>query len=100
MIFECDCTCALTGGAILLLVTYILLHRKPKNFPPGPRGMPLLGYAPFFGKNAAEDIRKMKYKYGPVMSIQMGTELWVVLNDYHSINEVFSICVRKVVRNS
>ena len=95
----CDCTCAFIGGAVLLFVTYLLLQRKPRNFPPGPSGIPLLGYAPFFGKNAAEDIRKLKYKYGPVMSMQMGTEQWVVLNDFHSLNEVLGMCIERIFPN-
>ena len=85
---EFDYSSTLILGAVLLVVTYFLRSRRPRNFPPGPLGLPMLGYAPFFGENAAEDLRQMKGKYGPVMSIQMGTEHVVILNDFNSIQEV------------
>nr|XP_039248531.1 cytochrome P450 2U1-like [Styela clava] len=80
----CECTIALLGLA-LLLCWYLL--KRPKNFPPGPHGLPLVGYTPFMGDNPAELFRKMKSKYGSVMSVQMGRDDWVVLNDYDTIME-------------
>ena len=86
--FTCDYTSTLVLASAFLLLASFLRWRKPNNFPPGPLGLPVVGYTPFLGKNAGESIRKMKEKYGPVMSIQMGTEHWVVLNDFNSMQEV------------
>nr|XP_039248643.1 cytochrome P450 2U1-like [Styela clava] len=73
-------------GISTFLICYYLFKR-PKNFPPGPRGLPLLGYVPFLGSNTAESLRQLKEKYGSVMSIQFGREYWVILNDFNAINE-------------
>ncbi|XP_039258476.2 cytochrome P450 2B1-like [Styela clava] len=81
----CDCTTAIFCVAVIALCWYIF--KRPENFPPGPHGLPLVGYAPFIKNNMADDFMKMKKKYGSVMSVQMGREDWVVLNDYDTINE-------------
>ena len=76
---------------MVLVVLYFIKSRRPKNFPPGPLSLPIVGYAPFLGDNVADKLMKMKSKFGPVMSIQMGTEDWVVLNGFDMMNEVI-IC--------
>ncbi|XP_039248612.2 cytochrome P450 2H2-like [Styela clava] len=81
----CDCTSTIFGVAAFALCWYIF--KRPKNFPPGPHGLPLVGYAPFLTNNMADDFMKMKTKYGSVMSVQMGREDWVILNGYDTINE-------------
>ena len=88
-----DFTSVLIGATVLLAAACLLLPRKKNLLPPGPSGLPIVGYVPFFGSNAAEDLRKMKSKYGAVMSIQMGIEHSVVLNDFRAIHEVFNFCV-------
>nr|XP_039268842.1 cytochrome P450 2U1-like [Styela clava] len=73
------------GLSVLILFYYFL--KRPKNFPPGPHGLPLVGYIPFLEKNMAEGLRKLKDKYGSVMAVQFGRDDCVVLNSYDSINE-------------
>nr|XP_039247430.1 cytochrome P450 2J3-like [Styela clava] len=84
---SCDCLTVIFGLLVLGLCWYIL--KRPKNFPPGPYGLPLVGYAPFLENNLADDFMKMKKKYGSVMSVQIGRKDWVILNDFDTINEAF-----------
>nr|XP_039258288.1 cytochrome P450 2J3-like [Styela clava] len=75
---------------IISILTFLLCYymlRRPKNFPPGPQGLPIVGYVPFIAKNPAESLQKMKKTYGPIMSIQFGRKFWVILNDYDLINQ-------------
>lgn len=72
-------------GIILFLIWY--LNRKPKYFPPGPTGLPLVGYLPFVGKYSHETFQKLGKKYGNVLGIQMGNYNVVVLNDWTAIKE-------------
>lgn len=73
----------------IFLFTYYLMKRrnKLKDFPPGPTGLPLLGYIPFMGKYPARTYLNLAKKYGPVLSISLGSEPYVILNDYESIQE-------------
>nr|XP_039258472.1 cytochrome P450 2J3-like [Styela clava] len=76
------------GMATILLLYYML--KRPKNFPPGPHGLPIIGYVPFMGKNPAVHLQKIWRKYGSVMSVQFGREFWVILNDYQVINQALA----------
>uniref|UniRef100_H2Z299 Uncharacterized protein n=1 Tax=Ciona savignyi TaxID=51511 RepID=H2Z299_CIOSA len=58
------------------------------RYPPGVRGIPVLGALPYLGRFPHETIAKWsRDKYGPVMSVRFGQEDAVVLNDYESITE-------------
>ncbi|XP_046454340.1 methyl farnesoate epoxidase-like isoform X1 [Daphnia pulex] len=59
---------------LLAIFCFIKLTLRPHNFPPGPRGMPLLGFAPFFPTNKPffSTLQKMAKKYGPVIGFYLG----------------------------
>uniref|UniRef100_H2YX92 Uncharacterized protein n=1 Tax=Ciona savignyi TaxID=51511 RepID=H2YX92_CIOSA len=71
------------------MVVYRYWWKLPHpRFPPGVRGIPILGATPFFGRYPQETIAKWsREKYGPVMSVRFGQQDAVVLNDYESIHE-------------
>ena len=76
-----------------LVVTVLLLYlynwyKRPKNFPPGPRGIPALGVLPFMGKYPERAIKKWSKTYGPVLSVRFGTQDVVMLNDLESVQQV------------
>ncbi|CAK8696141.1 unnamed protein product [Clavelina lepadiformis] len=79
-------------SAALFLATFLGVYYwfwRPKKFPPGPRGIPILGVVPFLGKWPERVIQGWCKKYGPVVSVRMGREDWVVLNDFESLNQCF-----------
>ncbi len=65
--------------------------RLNRSLPPGPYGLPFVGYLPFLKR--PDDIRSemtdLSLKYGPCFSIRLGTELMVILSDHHLIKEAF-----------
>nr|CAB3235698.1 cytochrome P450 2U1-like [Phallusia mammillata] len=64
--------------------------KKPHpKFPPGPRGLPIVGMAPFLGPEPQITFKKLGEKYGPVMSVRMGMKDIVVLNTYEVINQAY-----------
>ncbi|XP_054711043.1 uncharacterized protein LOC129220640 [Uloborus diversus] len=76
-----------------LIVTYVIssiVRNWKKNFPPGPIGLPIVGYMPFLTKKPHEKLTQLSKKYGDVYSIRLGSELVVVLNGTKAIREGFS----------
>ncbi|PWA78285.1 cytochrome P450 [Artemisia annua] len=67
---------------VLLWYKWMLTYTtKGKNrLPPGPYGLPVIGYLPFLGSNLHERFTEMAKKYGPIFSLQLGCKLHVVVN--------------------
>lgn len=72
------------------LLLYLWMLRKSSRFPPGPTGLPLVGYTPFISKNAAQTFVKLSKKYGPVFSVNLGSKNFVVIYKYDILYEVRS----------
>ncbi|CAN7984946.1 unnamed protein product [Ixodes hexagonus] len=68
------------------------IFRTPDSskLPPGPKGVPLLGYLPFFGRNHHLKFVELAKIYGPVVRVQLGMVSVIVLNDYASIKKWLS----------
>lgn len=65
--------------------------RKNQKLPPGPVGIPILGYLPFLDVfHLGKSFKKVGQKFGDVFSLRVGTELAVVLNSYESIKKAFA----------
>ena len=79
----------MTAGVPVVLLWY-LWYKRPRLFPKGPRGVPGLGVIPFLGKLAARDFYKWSKGYGSVMSVRMGPNDLVMLNDIETIRKVSS----------
>ncbi|CAL5355984.1 unnamed protein product [Camellia sinensis] len=47
--------------------------------PPGPRGLPVLGYLPFLGTNLHHSFSHLAHHYGPVFKLWLGNKLYVVI---------------------
>ena len=74
---------------IIAIVTYILVRilTSPKNLPPGPVGVPVLGALPLLGKTPHLTALKWTEKYGDLICIYMGSRLAIILNSYDLVQE-------------
>lgn len=83
------CTFLTVSVPTLIFVWYkwmLSYSRKGMTtLPPGPYGLPVVGYLPFLGSNLHEKFTDMAHIYGPIFSLKLGTKLHVVVN---SINLV------------
>ncbi len=83
----------------LLLVWIYQSTRKPKNFPPGPPRLPIVGGFPFMGGSGENPsllhgiIDQVK-KHGPIFGFYYGNTPTVVIADYNLVNKFssFSHC--------
>ncbi|MBN3281733.1 CP2J2 protein, partial [Polyodon spathula] len=72
---------------VFLLIADVIKHWVPKNFPPGPRGLPFLGNILNFDvKQPHLSISKFAGKYGDVFSLQIGKNA-VFVNGFKLIKE-------------
>ena len=78
----------LVGALVVFILFLINWYRRPNKFPPGPRGIPVLGYLPFIGNKPHETAVKLSKKYGPILSMRLGFEDHLFLNDFDSIHKV------------
>uniref|UniRef100_A0AAZ3RE19 Uncharacterized protein n=1 Tax=Oncorhynchus tshawytscha TaxID=74940 RepID=A0AAZ3RE19_ONCTS len=81
-------------GSVVLLWLFILLLfffirvRRPKNFPPGPRPLPILGnLLQLDPVNPLKDLEGLKRRYGNVFSLYIGSRPAVVLNGLEVVRE-------------
>ncbi|XP_049527895.1 cytochrome P450 2J2-like isoform X2 [Dermacentor silvarum] len=91
-IWQCVITALIVAlGAPLLHYLWFLLRRIfQRDLPPGPLGLPLLGYLPFMTKDGHRDIEALRQKYGNVFGLHLGFRYVVFLCDFGSIKEALS----------
>ncbi|KAL0446072.1 UNVERIFIED_CONTAM: Flavonoid 3'-monooxygenase [Sesamum latifolium] len=56
--------------------------------PPGPRGLPIVGYLPFLGNNLLHKFGDLADRYGPIYKFYIGNQLCVVINSPSLVKEV------------
>ncbi|EZA54128.1 hypothetical protein DMN91_001114 [Ooceraea biroi] len=74
---------------VLLMVRCIQWLRYVRTLPPGPWGVPILGYLPFIKSDLHLRYSELAKKYGSMFSARLGTKLVVVLSDYRIIRDTF-----------
>lgn len=75
---------------IVLILQWLLKYwNELRSLPPGPWGLPVIGYLPFMGQVKHLDFMDLAKKYGSVFSAKMGNQLTVVISDYKLIRENF-----------
>ncbi|XP_030848266.1 cytochrome P450 2J2-like isoform X4 [Strongylocentrotus purpuratus] len=83
----------LATALVGLMAAWFVKHlmRLPKNLPPGPTGLPLLGVvSKFFGtSDPLALLSEWADMYGEITSFNIGTQLVVLLNAYEVVAEAF-----------
>ncbi|XP_033627382.1 cytochrome P450 2U1-like [Asterias rubens] len=89
-----DIQTALLGVFVLLVLVW--LTRKPRNLPPGPLRVPIIGSVMAVvwealrrGTEPYRIFAKLAEKYGTVFHVKIFNKTVVVLNDYASVREAF-----------
>lgn len=79
-------------ASAVLIIAFALdkILRRKKNLPPGPLGLPIVGYLPFLTKFPHLKFIELSEKYGKIFSLHLGSQLVVILNDGDDIREAFS----------
>ncbi|KAL1477546.1 hypothetical protein MTO96_035652 [Rhipicephalus appendiculatus] len=58
--------------------------------PPGPWGLPLVGFLPFLGKEFHRTLQGLAVTYGPIYQIFLGSKRVVVISDPKLVRQAFS----------
>ncbi|PRQ18062.1 putative cytochrome P450 [Rosa chinensis] len=80
--------------AMMLAIFWFLWSRKKcsKNpippLPPGPIGLPLLGYLPFLGTKLHREFTELARVYGPIYKLRLGSKLCVAISSPTLLKEM------------
>lgn len=84
-----DCTCtALVVSLTVIIVAIDFLSKMRGRMPPGPWGVPLVGYLPFLGTELHQTFAKLGIAYGPIYKLWLGNKMYVVLSSPDVVKEV------------
>ncbi|KAI4370383.1 hypothetical protein MLD38_018741 [Melastoma candidum] len=84
------------GFSVFLLLIAVIssfVLKRSKNaarrpLPPGPIGLPILGYLPFLGDNLQEKFAELADAYGPIYKLWLGRKLYVVVSSPALVKEI------------
>nr|WGZ60618.1 cytochrome P450 [Fusarium tricinctum] len=72
-----------------IFVRLLFTGRRPKNYPPGPPTLPILGNIHLMPKRDAHlQFRKWADEYGPIYSLILGTKPFIVLSSAQAVKDL------------
>ena len=89
-VYDIICSHETVIGIILIVVAVLLWYIANiynTKLPPGPWGLPIVGYLPFLGPQPQEALLNLSHKYGDIFTIRMGSFTTVVVNGSEKIKE-------------
>lgn len=76
---------------IAVCLSIILFYKKYKNLPPGPWGLPFVGYlCSIINENVHDKYLELSKKYGKIFSVKLGQKNVVIISDPRMIKEAFN----------
>lgn len=84
-----------TSSLLLLLsfiaAAYSLLRRSRGHLrlPPGPWGLPIVGYVPFLRRDLHQQLAELAKTHGPIMRLRLGAKTCVVITSPDIAGEIF-----------
>lgn len=78
---------------LFLAFSFKLIRRSAgarKNLPPAPPSLPVIGHLHLLKKPLYRNFQKLSAKYGPVMSLRLGSRLAVVVSSSSAVEECFT----------
>ncbi|KAK8774876.1 hypothetical protein V5799_010591, partial [Amblyomma americanum] len=80
---------------LAVFVAVLLLSRRflaggGLPLPPGPWGLPLVGFLPFLGRDFNRTLQALARTYGPIYQIFLGSKRVVVISDPKLVRQAFS----------
>ncbi|XP_056160610.1 cytochrome P450 71AU50-like [Syzygium oleosum] len=79
----------LTLSCLFWLQRLLAIFQKGKSrLPPGPRGLPVVGYLPFLGHNLHKFFMELAQEYGPICKLSIGTKLYVIVSSPILVKEI------------
>ncbi|TYH07059.1 hypothetical protein ES288_A08G202500v1 [Gossypium darwinii] len=72
----------------LLSLSFKKLRSTKVKLPPGPYGLPLVGYLPFLGRNIHQTFMELANIYGPIYKLSIGQKLFVLISSPTLAKEV------------
>ncbi|GIY17056.1 cytochrome P450 2J6 [Caerostris extrusa] len=88
--FELTVTTVLAVLVLLVVVVYKWIQNRKLNYPPGPIGLPFVGYLPFLIKEGYIKVRNLSKKYGDLFCFYFGPQLVISVNEYETAKEILS----------
>lgn len=93
-----NCLLGLDSYAVAIataLIIYILwfikkVANKSPPLPPGPMGLPIVGYVPFLGDGTDmhRRVTKLAEKYGPIYKLDFGSKIFIVVDSSEILKEM------------
>ncbi|XP_023543941.1 cytochrome P450 81E8-like [Cucurbita pepo subsp. pepo] len=80
-------------STLFLLFAFNLITRSlrlRKNLPPSPPSLPVIGHLHLLKKPLHRNFQNLSAKYGPVMSLRLGSNLAVVVSSSSAVEECFT----------
>ncbi|KAJ8629389.1 hypothetical protein MRB53_022712 [Persea americana] len=74
--------------ASFFFLPILLRRRNWPHAPPGPLGLPILGYFPYLSDNLHEHLHKLAGTYGPIFSLRLGQKLAIVVSSPDIAKEI------------
>lgn len=80
----------LSAFLVYFVYTYCK-NRKTLRLPPGPSGIPILGYLPWIDPERPHlSLTDLARKYGPICGLRMGSVYTILLSDPQLVRQAFA----------